>query len=128
MFYCFQSAASQKQNRICFSVTEVKVKFNTSLLTSFICDSQLLHEPINLIRCFIVVCILSDGFGDKLFCSALRKFLLSVMNKFIGLLHGPCIYIPDAASYECQLCSRVFSFKKKMLSVQLLCSLFHQNV
>lgn len=81
MFYSFQSTASQKQNRICFSVPEVKVKFNTSLLTNFICDSQLLHGPINLIKCFITVFILNDRFGDKLFCSALRKFLAFFCNE-----------------------------------------------
>lgn len=66
-----------------FSVTEVKVKFNTSLLTNFICGSQLLHGAMNLIKCFITVFILSDEFGDRLFCHALRKFLAFFCNEQI---------------------------------------------
>lgn len=83
MFYSFQSTASQRQNRICFSVTEVKVKFNTSLLENFMCDTELLHGAITLIKCFITVFILSGEFGDKLFWSVLRKFLAFFCNEQI---------------------------------------------
>lgn len=132
MFYSSQSTASQRQNRMCFSVTEVMVNVNTSLLTNFICDTQPLHGAINLIQCFITVFVLSGEFGEKLFCSVLRKFLVFFCNKQIHWFAAwPMHLCPRCRilrSINCQLCSRVFSFFKNMLSVQLLCSLFPQNI